>query len=219
MKKALLLTSLVASFLMFGVQPSFAQSPTPAGSTDSAEIRRLIRERIEQTLQEKTTESEFIAVLGNILKVGTSTFTLLDSRGRERTVEMADNSAIISGKKTVTLKDLSINSGVVAYGRAEDEVVVNAIRIELSDSDFVETRRVFLGTITKWDRRFLTLQVRGSNTQETWNVNAQTKYEDNLGTAIKATDIQTDQAALVVARQLDGTRVAVKIRLLAPLAR
>jgi hypothetical protein len=189
--------------------------------TSSAETRRLIRERIEQVLQEKAPqEQEFIGVLGNIVRVATKTFTLVDSRGRERTVQVDDSTAFLSGKKTIKLSDLSINSAVAVIGKAIDEVVIDGRRVLVSDTDFTETRRVFIGTISQWNKRQLTILARGSNASESFNVSAKTIYQDSVGSAIKTTDIQTDQSVLIIAREdTAGIRTITKLRLLAPLER
>ncbi len=189
-------------------------------TTNSAELNRRIRELIEQTSQEKDDQGQgLIGVLGSVAKVGTSTFTLVDSRGRERTIQVADQTKFTSGKKTVTLQDLSINAGAVVAGQALDDIVVEARRVIVSDSAFVETRRILVGTITQWNRRNLTLEARGSHTTESFAVNNRTHYQDNVGTAITAADIQTDQAVLIVVRDDGETHTISTLRLLAPLAR
>ncbi len=189
--------------------------------TSSAETRRLIRERIEQVLQEKAPgQQEFIGVLGNVVRVATKTFTLMDSRGRERTVQVSDDTSFLSGKKTIKLSDLSIGSGLVAIGRSVDEVVVEGVRILVSSTDFSETRRVFIGTISQWNKKQLTILARGSNASESFNISAKTVFQDSTGTTIKSTDIQTDQSVLIVAQEVSGgVRTITKLRLLAPLER
>lgn len=211
--------ALLIAILVLLLTPGAAQAQDEG--TSSAETRRLIRERIEQVLQEKAPEKqEFIGVLGNIVRVATKTFTLVDSRGRERTVQVDDTTAFLSGKKTIKLSDLSINSAIVVIGRAVDEVVIDGRRVLVSDTDFTETRRVFVGTISQWNKRQLTILARGSNASESFNVSGKTIYQDSVGSAIKTTDIQTDQSVLIIAREdTAGIRTITRLRLLAPLER
>lgn len=214
MKRLSFLAALLALLLL--ASPARAQE-----GTSSAETRRLIRERIEKVLQENApAEQEFIGVLGSVLRVATKTFTLVDSRGRERTVQVSDETVYLSSKKVIKLSDLSIGSGIVAIGRAVDEVVVEGLRVLVSSTDFTENRRVFIGTISQWNRRQLTMLARGSNASESFNVSAKTVYQDSLGLAVKPTDIQTDQSVLIIAREDSaGVRTITKLRLLAPLER
>lgn len=211
--KKIIFTALILFLLMPGV--ARAQEET----TRSANLRR-IQELIEEKLQERAPSGQtYIGVLGSVLKVSTSTFTIVDSRGRERTVEIDNDTPFLSGKKTIALKDLSINSSVVVVGQATDEIIIDALRVYISETDFTETRRVFLGTISQWNRRNLTITARGSSNEESFVVNARTAYQDNTGAKITANDIDTEQAVLIIARDDSGARTITTVRLLAPLDR
>lgn len=194
-----------------------AASPAPASATPSAELRRIIRERIEQTLQENTQENRLLGTLGTVQKVGGQTFTILDTLGRERTVQLSTDAQITQGKTTIALKDMSINSGVAIVGRMIDDIIIEARRVFLVDNTWAERRQVYVGNITAWKNNELSLAIRGTDQTAVWDVSRKPRYEDSLGNTITAKEITADQAALVVTQEDDqGIRTAIRIRLLAP---
>lgn len=192
-------------------------SPAPASATPSAELRRIIRERIEQTLQENTEEKRLLGTLGTVQKVGGQTFTILDTLGRERTVQLTADAKITQGTQAVALKDMSINSGAAIVGKMIDDIIIEARRVFLVDNTWSERRQVSVGTITTWKTTELSLSIRGTDQTATWNVSRKPRFEDSLGNTITAKDITADQAALVVTQEDDlGVRTVTRIHLLAP---
>lgn len=209
-----LFTSLLGSSLVVA-QIAQAQS---ASTTPSAEVRRMIRERIEQTIQEKVPQTNpILGTLGTVQKVGEKTFTITDTLGRERTVELNDGAVIRQGNQTIALKDLSINSGAAVVGKLQDDIVIRAARVYVVDNAFVERRQVSIGTITEWKNNELTLSIRGTTATATWKTSAKPRLEDSLGNTITAKNIQADQSALVVTEEnSSGTRTITRLRLLVP---
>lgn len=212
MKQSLAFFSFLLLLIVF---PSLveAQSATP-----SAEIRRLIRERIEQTIQEKNPETEkLLGTLGSVQKVSERTFTIVDTLGRERTIQLSDTTVMRFNNQPLALKDLSINAGAAIIGVMQDDIIINARRIYVTDGAFVERRQVNVGTITEWKNSELTLAIRGSDAVATWKTVRKPVFEDSLGNTITAKDIQADRAAIIVTEEdAAGNRLISRIRLLVP---
>lgn len=198
---------------------SFAHAQTETDTSPSAELREIIRQRIEETIQDKkTTTPEYIGTLGTISKVGTGTFTITDSQGRERTIEISPNTTILLNGKKAELKDLSINAGAVIMGSALDEVIINAKRILVQDAAFTETREVFLGSITGMNSSQITFTARATDETVTANLLRTSEYEDSIGNEISVRDIEEDQAILIITNiDKNDQRFVEKLRLLIPI--
>lgn len=217
----LIVSTFLAVAISFGsllIAPWFVQAQTEESSSPSAELREIIRQRIEETIQEKkTTKTEYIGTLGTVTKVSSSTFSMIDTLGLERTVELTDETTLLVDGDPATLADVSINAGVVVMGTALDEVLINAKRILVQDEDFSETREVFLGSITEKANTSITISNRGTEEMLDLALLRTTVYEDSLGNTISLADIQEDQAVLIVTDlDNDEERYVSRLRLLVP---
>ena len=217
----LVISTFLALAISFGSLlsvPWFAHAQTEESSSPSAELREIIRQRIEETIQEKKTpKTEYIGTLGTVTKVSSSTFSMTDTLGLERTVELTDETTLLVDGDPATLTDISINAGVVVMGTAVDEVLINAKRILVQDEDFSETREVFLGSITEKSNSSITLSNRGTGEMLDLALLRTTSYEDSLGNTISLTDVQEDQSVLIVTDlDKDEDRFVSRLRLLVP---
>jgi hypothetical protein len=205
-------------FVGCGFQIALAQSPSPSGS---AELREIIRQRIEQTMDEKNNpKSEFIGTLGTITKVGTSTFSLMDTTGRERTIDISPTTTILSKNAPVKLSDLTINSGAVVMGTAVDEVILAARRVLVQEDNFAENRTVLLGTVEAIEKNtVLKLRERDSRELSILEMRTTTKYEDIVGTPVEKKLLEADQSVLVIL-DIDANKKQYvrRVRLLVPVA-
>jgi len=213
MKKLILGTALLVTTLLAAGPVVFAQSPA---ATESADLRRAIRERIEQTLQStEETESPYVGYIGNVEQVGTATFTLITPRGENRTIQVGTNTTMLSGTARIALGDLVIGNGVAVIGQEMDDLVIDALRVIATDAPLEETRQAVIGTITNIDTRSVTLEVRGTGTSESFTLNRNTVYEDIQGTAIVIGDLEVDQSVLLVPdRDAQNQRFVKRLRLL-----
>lgn len=224
MKRTQLLTTtaltLALSALVAVPQYVRAQTPSPSSSA-SAELRRVIRERIEQTLAEdEIQQPQFIGTLGTITQVGTSTFTIVNSQGRERTIQVLPTTVMQQQGKNVKITDLAIQSGAAVIGRAIDDVVIEARRVIVTTDAFVENRQVALGTIMKIGPTSLSFQRRGTSEDqaEAFLLTRNTRYEDSLGNTLKLSDIEEAQAALLIVKPNANNQLEViRLRLLVPM--
>lgn len=220
MNRKIFLLSCVLSLLVLltctPVASVLAQSPE---ATDSAELRRAIRQRIEQTLQNGSeTVSPYVGYIGNVEQIGTATFTLITPRGENRTIQAGSGTALVSGTQTIQLNELVVGNGVSVIGREMDDLVVDALRVVATNAPFEETRQVVIGNITNIDSRSITIQVRSSETIEIYNIDRTTLYEDIQGTGITVRDLEVDQAALVVTDvNTQNQRYIKRFRLLIPI--
>lgn len=216
----LTLSSVLALTIVFGaclVFPWGAQAQDDTTSP-SAELREIIRQRIEETIQEKNSAGPaFIGTLGTVTKVSSSTFSLTDTLGRERTVEMTSDTALLIDGEDGELTDISINSGAVVMGTARDEVIITARRVLIQDEDFSESREVLLGTVTEKATGALVISTRGTKETYALDIVRDTTYEDSLGNAISLSDVQEDQSVLLIT-DLDRNdeRYVSRLRLLVP---
>ncbi|MCD8485071.1 hypothetical protein LRY65_02070 [Candidatus Woesebacteria bacterium] len=204
--------------LMSAVLPWSALAQTTDETTSpSAELREIIRQRIEETIQEKESNGpEYIGTLGTVSKVSTNTFTITDSMGLERTIQPTSDSVLLLDGDPTELSDISIGSGAVVMGSPLDEVIIEAKRILIQEDDFTETREVFLGTLTEKGTNAVTISTRGTNEELVIDTNRQTEYEDSVGTSIALSDIEEEQSVLIVTDTDDDDRIATHIRLLVP---
>lgn len=211
------LTALVATLcLLVGSGMAGAVSGVQAQTaTPSAELREIIRQRLEQTLAGDTRE-RFVGVIGSVTRVSTSTFTLVDPSGRERTIVIDPSATSFVGTNQVrSFSDMAIESGVAVIGSSTDGVLINARRVIPAAAPFTETRRVALGSVDVFDRNLLTLRERGSDQVTTVTVNTTTKFEDILGNPVPRTSVQEDESLLVVIQEeADGDLIAKRVRLL-----
>jgi hypothetical protein len=214
---------LVLTACMLLVAPAVqAQTTTPdPETTSSAELRKAIRDRIEETLKDKTpSQPSFFGYLGTVTQVGTATFSLMSVQGEEKTIQVGQNTTLLSEGKSISLKDLIVGNGVAVIGAPQDELVVEARRVLMSTGNYTEDRQVHLGTITEIGRQEMTLQLRGEENSVAWPTNRQTSYEDLNGSSITATSLEVDQAVLVITDvDSNSQRYIKRLRLLAPVAR
>lgn len=213
-----LITILMLTFL---TGPGLVQAQTPSPdqeTTSSAELRRAIRERIEETLKDKeTTTQNFLGYIGTVTQVGSATFSLTCPRGDEKTIQILDGTAIIANGKPVKLSDLVVGNGVTVMGTQRDELVIEARRILMTTDNFAENRQVLLGNITALEKQTITLQPRGEQPAVTWPITRQTAYEDLNGQKIAVDDLEEDQSVLVISDiDKDDKRFVKRIRLLVP---
>jgi hypothetical protein len=205
------LTVSLSLVLLAGMTPAVhAQTSSP-----SAELREIIRQRLEQTLNVSTGE-QLLGVVGSVTRVSTSTFVLTDPSGRERTIVVdANNTTFAATAQVKGLSDLAIDSGVAVIGTSPDTVLINARRIIPSARPFSEARRVTLGSVESFERASITLKERANNQTSTVSVTTATKFEDILGNTVPRTRIQEDEAVLVVIDESTaGKPFAKRIRLL-----
>jgi len=215
MKQLTLLTTLLTVLCLAFAPLALAQAPE---TTDSADLRRAIRERIEQTLQNADeTESPYIGYIGNVEQIGTATFTLTSPRGEHRTIQVGSAARLLSGNETIALGDLVVGNGVSIIGQEMDDLVIDAIRIIANDAPYDETRQVTIGTVTNVATTSLTVTVRGTGTSESFILNRTTTYEDIQGTEVLLRNIEEDQAVLLVTDvNAQNQRFAKRVRLLIP---
>jgi len=197
--------------------PWYAQAQSESATSPSAELREIIRQRIEETIQEKKDVGpKYIGTLGAVTKVSTSTFSIIDTLGLERTVEITADTALLVNGKTAEITDISINDGAVIMGTALDEVVLSARRVLIQDEDFTESREVFLGTITAKTATSITLASRATNEELTFDLVRATTYEDSLGTEVSLQNVLVDQSAFIITDLDDDERFVTRLRLLVP---
>lgn len=202
--------ALAAAILVGLPTPASAQTTTP-----SAELREIIRQRLEQTL-DTTLTNRTIGVVGSVTRVSSSTFTMIDPKGRERTVIINPDTTSFAGTAQIrSMADLAIDSGVAVIGDAPDEVVINARRVIPAARPFLEVRRIALGSVSIFDARNLTIVERGNNQTTTVPITTATRFEDILGNTVPRSAIQVDEAILVVIDQnAAGDTYAKRVRLL-----
>ncbi len=200
--------------LFFGVahvSPVLAQTQT---TSPSAELREIIRQRLEQTLQ-TSPGSTLLGVVGSVTRVGTATFVLTDPTGREHTVVIDQNTTFAGNAQVNELSDLTIDSGVAVIGTSSDNVLLNARRVIPATKPFVETRRVALGTIETLERSSISVQERGNGQTTSAAITNTTRFEDILGNTVPRTSIQEDEAVLIIIDEATAGRpTAKRIRLL-----
>jgi len=216
MKRLSLLATLVTVLTLTVAPLALAQSPE---TSDSADLRRAIRERIEQTLQNADeTESPYIGYIGNVEQIGTATFTLISPRGENRTIQVGSTARLLSGTTPIALGDLVVGNGVSVIGQEMDDLVIDAVRVIAIDTAYNETRQVTIGTVTNVANNNLTIEVRGTGTSESFILNRTTTvYEDIQGTEVTLADVEEDQAVLLVTDvNAQNQRFAKRVRLLIP---
>ncbi len=208
----------VATFLL-APGNAYAQSPAPdEETTSSADLRRAIRERIEETLKNSDAPAQnFLGYIGTITQVGSATFSLTCPRGDEKTIQIQQGTTILSNGKEIPLSELVVGNGITVMGTRLDELVIEARRVIMTTDNFSENRQVTLGNITALDRQEITLQPRGEQQEVSWPTTRSTDYEDLNGQEITVSDLEEDQAALVITDiDKDDKRFIKRIRLLVP---
>jgi len=221
MKSLKVLPILLMLTLFFIPAQAMAQSPSSdQETTSSAELRRAIRERIEETLKDKDVPTEnFLGYIGTITQVGSATFSLTCPRGDEKTVQILDGSAIVSNGKPIKLSELVVGDGVTVMGTRRDELIIEARRVLMSTDNFSENRQVTLGNITALEKQTMTLKPRGEQQEITWPTTRQTAYEDLNGQKITVNELEEDQSVLVISDvDKDDKRFIKRIRLLVPVS-
>lgn len=184
-------------------------------TSPSAELREIIRQRLEQTLQAETGD-RLIGVVGSVTRVSASTFVLTDPSGMERTIVVSPDSTSFAATAQVSgISDLSIDSGVAVIGTSPDSVLINARRVIPAPRPFSETRRVALGSVETFERSSLTLRERGNDQTTTVDITTATKFEDILGNTVPRSTIQEDESILVIIDDsANGRPFAKRVRIL-----
>ena len=222
MKLSRIFVLLLACGLLILPSAGFAQSNSAnQETTSSAELRRAIKERIEETLKDKdnANSQQFFGFIGTITQVGSTTFGLTCPRGDEKTIQIMDSTTLLSNGKPLQINELVVGNGVTVMGTQEDELVIDAQRVLMSTDNFTENRQVTLGNIAEIGKQEITIQPRGEQQQITWPTTRQTTYEDMNGQEITATEIEEDQSALVITDiDKDDKRYIKRLRLLVPVS-
>lgn len=211
------LSLLAASVFSLGVlsvlNPTSAQAQSSATSP-SAELREIIKQRLEKSL-EAPSENRFIGVVGSVMRVTASTFTIVDPNGRERTIVLDNTTSFATSSAVKSLADISIDSGVAVIGNSTDDVLIQARRVIPSTQPFSEARRVALGSVQALQGNSLTLVERGNGQTTTVTINNTTKFEDILGNTVPRSTLQKDESVLVVIDDGSSEKpVAKRIRFL-----
>jgi hypothetical protein len=217
--------ALAVSIMMVGLSwllplSALAQTNSPETST-SAELRQAIKERIEETIKENnnTTERSYYGYIGEITQISTATFGLMTPQGEEKTIQISGDTALLSADKDISLTDLIIGSGVTVMGQPVDELVIAAKRVLARTDNFTENREVKLGSLVSITTSEITLQDRQTQQSMTWSFTRQTVFEDANGQKIAVTNLEEDQAALIIT-DLDNNdeRYIKRVRLLVEVA-
>lgn len=229
MHRILTLSVLMVLTMVYGgmALPVNAASPLPSTSpistqtaSQAAETIRQVKQRIEKLIQEpKPTEtSSLVGLVGSVVKVGSSTFTVTDDIGNEHTIQINAETEIWQKKTKLALKDLPLQTGVTVYAIPLDNNVYEAKRVVIQEEVLVEHRKVWLGTIHLLDATKLTFTIRGDMPEQTWVLGRPIIYEDSVNTTITPKQIQADSAALVITNEASPGKTTVsRIHLLVPI--
>jgi hypothetical protein len=219
MKSLKILPILITFALLIIPGRALAQTPSPdQATTSSAELRRAIRERIEETLKDKDVPTQnFLGYIGTITQVGSATFSITCPRGDEKTIQILDGTTLLANGKPITLSDLVVGNGVTVMGTRRDELIIEARRVLMSTDNFTENRQITLGNISALEKQAITLQPRGDQPAVTWPTTRQTAYEDLNGQKITVAQLEEDQSVLVISDvDKDDKRFIKRLRLLVP---
>lgn len=214
MKKIIILF-IFSLFILSGGRV-FAASPTASPSSD---LRKAIKERIEEAVTKTDTEvsrQRWLGVVGTVQAVSSSTVSVRDVSGTVWTVNLVDGSKLLDSKgKALKQSDLSVDSLVWAAGQASNDVILDAKRMMVRAA--APVRMVAVGTITELKSASLSLAPRGGGESLSLSTTSRSKYENNDGATLERKSLQSDEAVVVVYTESEsGAKTLLRLRQLAP---
>lgn len=204
------------SLLVLSSGQAYAASPTASPSSD---LRKAIKERIEEAVTKTDTEvsrQRWIGVVGTVQSVSSSTVSVRDVNGTVWTVNLIDGSSLFDSRgKILKQSDLSVDSLVWAAGQASNDVILEAKRMMVRAA--APSRTVTVGTITELKSNSLSLAPRGGGESLSLSTTSRSKYENNDGASLERKALQSDEAVVVIyTESATGTKTLLRLRQLAP---
>lgn len=206
----LVLTLMVASFLLWQPSPVIAQTSASESATKNLKdrIEKIVnekRDQIQGALEDLSLQKR--GFIGQVERVTEEALTVSNPKGLQIIPLDQSKVSLSKSNKAIKVSDIAVDDWVVVMGYIDKEDTFQARRILVSDNtlrpkDYI----VRLGTITELSRTTLTLQPRDGSQPITVTTPRNTSYQDISGEEAERTDLETELPALVIAYQEENTQ-------------
>ncbi len=174
MKKiiVLLLAFSLISLVPLGVLAQDNEEPSP--SPDDERIKQKVEERIEKVLS-SAEEEQKRALVGTLKSVTNSTLTIETQAGDFQAKIASEATILNENRKEIEIDDLKIGSNIIAMGFFDDQDVLDAKRVVMTEEfQIPETDSVF-GLVTDISQEEKVLTIKHPKTQTVYMVDIGTK--------------------------------------------
>lgn len=195
-------TAFLVCALFFAVN-TFAQeaSPEPSPSPDER-IKQQVQERMEKVLS-TAEEGRKRALVGTLKSIANSTLTI-ETRDENFQAKVADDAIIINeDREEIELNDLIIGSNVIAIGYFDNQNVLDARRVVVTEKfQIPETDSVF-GLVTDISQEEKILTIKHPKNQAVYMIDVGTETEITKSVEgeleeIKFSDIEENDRLVVI---------------------
>lgn len=201
-----------------------SSSPSPTASLSPAQTTQNLKDRIEKIVEEKRDQIEGVldelsgrkrGFIGEVLRVSSETITLRTNKGPQ-ILSVTPTLSITKAGNKIPLDDIAVGDWAIAIGSVkEDEFQPE--RLVISSTPLWPQRQVItIGTIDSMTKTTITIAPRVGTDKRDFIFTKSTSYQDMNGDTIRATQVNPEQAALVVGVGGEKGDEARVIRLLSP---
>ncbi|MBU3956819.1 hypothetical protein KKI19_00860 [Patescibacteria group bacterium] len=199
-------TLLVVFLLVVGcwllATATIAQSPEPSPSPDDERIKQKVEERIEKVLS-TAEEGQKRALVGTLKSIANSTLTIETHGGNFQAKVAIDAIILNEDREEIELDDLAIGNNLIAMGYFDNQNVLDAKRVVVTEEfQIPETESVFgLVTDISQEEKVLTIKHPKSATVYMVDVGTKTKITKSVEgevKEIKFSDIKENDRLVVI---------------------
>lgn len=201
-------TLLVVFLLVAGcwslVTATIAQSPEPSPSPDDERIKQKVEERIEKVLS-TAEQGQKRALVGILKSIANSTLTIETQGGNFQAKVAIDAIILNEDREEIELDDLAIGNNLIAMGYFDNQNVLDAKRVVITEEfQIPETESVFgLVTDISQEEKVLTIKHPKSATVYMVDVGTKTKITKRVEgevKEIKFSDIEENDRLVVIGK-------------------
>ena len=199
---ALIVAFLEISVWLTMVTTITAQSPEPSPSPDDERIKQKVEERIEKVLS-TAEQGQKRALVGTLKSIANSTLTIETQTGDSQAKVATDATILNEDREEIEIDDLEISSNLIAMGYLDNQNVLNAKRVVVTEEFQIPESESVFGTVTDISQEEKILTIKHPKTQTVYmvDINSNTKITKRVGEEVKEikfSDIEENDRLVVI---------------------
>jgi len=212
-------TAFLVCALLFTVN-AFAQeaSPEPSPSPDDERIKQKVEERIEKVLS-TAEEGQKRALVGTLKSIANSTLTITIQDGDFQAKVATDAAILNEDREEIEIDDLTIGSNLIAMGYLDNQNVLDAKRVVVTEEfQTPETESVFgLVTDISEEEKVLTIKHPKSELVYMVDINSNTEITKRVEGEIEEiefSDIEENDRLVVIGEAEENEEKIITAKLI-----